>query len=133
MAVRGADSAVVITQKKVQDKLVDAKTVTQLFAITARIGCVCTGLQPDAHSYMTRARQEAAEFKYKYGYDITPELLARRLATINQVYTQHAAMRPLAVTVMLVGVDDELQLPQLFKVDPAGYFVGYKATAAGQK
>lgn len=34
---------------------------------------------------------------------------------------------------MLIGIDEELDQPQLFKVDPAGYYVGYKATAAGQK
>ena len=34
---------------------------------------------------------------------------------------------------MLVGIDEELRQPQLFKVDPAGYYVSYRATAAGQK
>jgi len=33
---------------------------------------------------------------------------------------------------ILIGLDDE-RGPQLFKIDPAGYFVGYKATAAGAK
>ena len=39
---------------------------------------------------------------------------------------QHAYMRPLAVVPILLGVDEECG-PQLFKVDPAGYYVGYKA------
>lgn len=39
-------------------------------------------------------------------------------------------MRPLAVVPILAGIDEE-QGPQLFKVDPAGYFVGYKVTSAG--
>lgn len=33
---------------------------------------------------------------------------------------------------ILIGVDFEVG-PQIFKLDPAGYFVGFHATAAGQK
>lgn len=40
-------------------------------------------------------------------------------------YVQHAYMRPQGVIPILVGIDEE-RGPQLFKVDPAGYYVGYK-------
>ena len=33
---------------------------------------------------------------------------------------------------ILIGIDPEFG-PQVFKLDPAGYFVGFHATAAGQK
>jgi 20S proteasome subunit alpha 1 len=33
---------------------------------------------------------------------------------------------------ILIGVDAE-RGPQIFKLDPAGYFVGFKATSSGQK
>lgn len=33
---------------------------------------------------------------------------------------------------ILIGPDDE-RGPQIFQLDPAGFFTGYHATAAGQK
>lgn len=49
-----------------------------------------------------------------------------------QIYTQHAYKRASAAIMILGGVDDE-KGPQLFKVDPAGHYLGYKATSAGVK
>lgn len=195
-----------------QDKLVDPDTVTHLFQITPTIGCVMTGLLPDARNQVQRAQAEAAEWRYKYGYEIEVVDLAKRLANINQVCVssfvagsssrggrgvctpaqgragalagaqsnlpsrkcstdacllpfaqphatrRHEAARHWSVLLFavyvpraqfarwltppfllsldavttLIGHDSELG-PQVYKVDPAGYYVGFKATASGQK
>jgi 20S proteasome subunit alpha 1 len=44
LGVRGKDSVVLITQKKVPDKLLGATSVTSVFKITERIGVVLTGM-----------------------------------------------------------------------------------------
>lgn len=132
IAVRGATCTVVVNQKKVPDKLLDPATVTYLFPISRTVGMLANGPVPDARNAATRAKSEAAEFRYKYGYDMPCDALAKRMANIAQVYTQRAYMRPLGVILTFVAVDEE-QGPQVFKTDPAGYYVGYKATATGPK
>ena len=79
-----------------------------------------------------KARHTAAEFRHEYGYEIPVDYLASRMADNFQVYTQHAYMRPMAAMLMFVGIDEE-RGPCLYKNDPAGYYVGYKATSAGAK
>jgi len=132
IGLRGKDCAVVISQKKVPDKLLDPSSVTYIFNLSPSVGCVMTGSIADARASVIRGRAEAAEFRYKYGYEMPCDVLAKRLANINQVYTQRAYMRPLGVSMTLISLDDEFG-PQLYKTDPAGYYIGSKATASGPK
>ncbi|KAG9508751.1 Proteasome subunit alpha type-6, partial [Fragariocoptes setiger] len=131
VGLRGTDSAVVVSQKKVGDKSIDPKSISHVFRLTDSIGCSITGNLPDSYSQIQRARYEAANFQYKFGYPIPIEVLTRRLADIAQVYTQNAEMRPLGTSMMLIACEDGQ--PLLYKTDPAGYFCGYRGSAVGVK
>lgn len=125
-----------VSQRRVPDTLIDASTLTCLYTITKEIGLLATGMPADARAMVSRARQEAAEFRYQFGYPITVELLGRRLANLNQLCTQQAAMRPYGVTVSLIGMDlsdNGVLTPQLYKCDPAGFYTSYAGTATGPK
>ena len=50
-----------------------------------------TGSIADARNYVDRARGEAAEFRYKYGYEMPCDALAKRMANLSQVYTQRVS------------------------------------------
>jgi 20S proteasome subunit alpha 1 len=122
VAVRGVDSVCAVTQKKVPDKLIDPSSVTSMYKLSDHHGCVATGIVTDSKAMVQRTRNEAAQFMFDYAYEIPVEYLAKRVAY----------MRPLGVALTIIGMDEE-NGPSLYKCDPAGYYVGYRACAAGAK
>lgn len=76
---------------ELQDKLIDPASVSHVFKISPSVGCVVTGSIADGRASVNRARSEAAEFRYKFGYEMPCDVLAKRLANISQVYTQRVS------------------------------------------
>ena len=132
IGIRGIDTVVVATHKRVPDRLIDASTIGHLYKLTDNIGCVMTGMTPDCRSQVQRSRYEAAHFRYKHGCEINPEQLTRKVSDYAQVHTQSAEMRPLGCAMLLAGWDPERGV-QLYRSDPAGYMAGFRAVAVGVK
>lgn len=88
-----------------QDKLIDPSSVSHIFQISPSVGCVMTGSIADARAFAQRAQGEAADFRYKYGYEIPCDALAKRLANISQVYTQRVGLPMLDVVSVHANID----------------------------
>ena len=75
---------------------------------------------------------EAAHYKQEMGHEFPVDFLASRLADYNQITTQKAMQRVFGVETIVAGIDLE-KGPTLYKIDPAGYYYGYKGVASGVK
>jgi proteasome alpha subunit len=58
------------------------------------------------------------------------EAIAKRIADMNQQYTQYAGVRPFGVSLIIAGVDEAG--PVVYLADPTGTYSGFHAIAIGQ-
>ncbi|EAN99686.1 putative proteasome alpha 1 subunit [Trypanosoma cruzi] len=137
VAIRCKDAVLVFTQHNVPDRLMRPDTITSLHNINKDIGTCITGRAPDGKSLVQKARQEASEYKYRYGSPIPVSVLAKRVADMAQVRTQHAGLRLMGVVMTFLGMEqndaDGSWVPQIYCVDPAGWCGSYHACAIGKK
>lgn len=133
IGIKGEDCAIIITQKKVQDALIDESCVTHLYNITKNVGVCVTGLEADGRFKIMEARNKAVNWNYKYGYEMPADLLAKGMADINQFYTQNAYHRMLGVNMIFIGYDEEKDVCHLYKTEPSGYYAGFRACTTGVK
>jgi proteasome alpha subunit len=93
------------------------------------IGAAIVGLSSDARILIDQARIYAQSNKLTYDEPIDIEVVTKRICDIQQMYTQHAGVRPFGVSIIFGGVDKTG--PRVFGTHPSGTYRGYKATALG--
>ena len=76
IAIRGRDSVVVCTEKKVPDALVVPDSIQHVFNVADDIGAVIVGNAVDARYCVSMLRMLAANFKYKWYYECPVHVLA---------------------------------------------------------
>ena len=59
--------------------------------------------------------------------------LAHRMATIAQVYTQEPGTRALGVASLIIGYDEENNVPLLYRTDPSGNSLTFSTCFSGLK
>jgi proteasome alpha subunit len=101
----------------------------KIFRVDDHIGAAIVGLSSDARILIDQARIYAQSNKLTYDEPIDVEVVTKRICDIQQMYTQHAGVRPFGVSIIFGGVDKTGS--RVFGTHPSGTYRGYKATALG--
>ncbi len=124
------DGAVLLVDKRITSKLIEAHAIEKIFKIDHHIGCASSGLVGDARMLVARARVVSTNNRVVYGESIQINVLVKDLSDIMQAYTQNGGVRPFGAAFLMAGVDPDGSV-RLFETDPSGAVVAYKATAIG--
>ncbi|MBM4248679.1 MAG: archaeal proteasome endopeptidase complex subunit alpha [Euryarchaeota archaeon] len=123
------EGVVLIIDKRISSRLIEAKSIDKIFRIDTHVGCATSGLVADARVLVDRARIEAQIHKITYNEQIPVEVLVKRICDFKQNYTQYGGVRPFGTALLVAGVDE--QGTHLFETDPSGALMAYKAGSIG--
>ena len=121
--------AVVLAAYKQLSPLEESGLSHQVSKITDMIGLGASGISSDSRILLDYARMEAQANLMLYDEPVEVETLTRKLATLKQLYTQKAGVRPFGASLLVAGIDQDGG--KLFQTDPSGAYWGFKAVAIG--
>jgi len=120
---------VVLGSEENIEPLEEAEYSWKIFKVDEHVGAAIVGLSSDARILIDQARIYAQSNKLTYDEPIDVEVVTKRICDIQQMYTQHAGVRPFGVSLIFGGVDKTGS--HIFGTHPSGTYRGYKATALG--
>ncbi|MCK4952438.1 archaeal proteasome endopeptidase complex subunit alpha [Candidatus Bathyarchaeota archaeon] len=129
IGVTTPEGVVLGAEEQIQSKLQDPTFSWKLYEVDDHIGAAVVGLGSDARILIDQARVHAQSNRLMYDEAIDLEIITKRIGDVNQIYTQHAGVRPFGVSVMFGGVDKTGN--RLFSTDPSGSYRSYKAVTIG--
>jgi proteasome alpha subunit len=117
------DGVLLVTDKRIVDKLVVPEAIEKIFQIDDHIMATAAGIISDARVLVEQNRVV---------YDSPADVLAivKNICDIKQMCTQSGGLRPFGVSLLIAGVDESGK--KLFETDPTGIFYQYKATVIGE-
>ncbi|MBX5320919.1 MAG: archaeal proteasome endopeptidase complex subunit alpha [Candidatus Bathyarchaeota archaeon] len=120
---------VVLGAEETVELLEESESSWKIFRIDDHIGAAIVGLSSDARVLIDQARIYAQSNRLTYDEPIDVEVVTKRICDIQQLYTQHAGVRPFGVSLIFGGVDKTGC--RLFATHPSGTYRGHKAIAVG--
>jgi len=129
LGIKCSEGVVLAAEEKAASNLQDPDFAWKIFQIDEHIGAAIAGLSSDARILIDQARIYAQSNRLTYDEAADVEVLSKRVGDTEQIYTQHAGVRPFGVSIIFGGVDKGGC--RLFQTDPSGAVWGYKAVAVG--
>ena len=104
--------------------------------------CTYSGLRSDARALIETARVEAANHWFNFNEEMPVEAISLAVCDValsfsekkkkqKQKNEKRVVSRPYGVAMLIAGIDAD-GIPKLFKNDPSGNYVRYKACCIGQ-
>ena len=129
IGVRTQEGVVLLADKRLRSRLMEATSVEKLHKIDSHVGIVSAGHVADARQLVEFARQAAQRNRLRYGEPIGVETLTKQVTDHIQEYTQSGGARPFGTALLVGGVENDN--PQLYEADPSGTPHEWKAATIG--
>jgi 20S proteasome subunit alpha 7 len=131
IGIKCVDGVVIGVEKAIFSRLLKADANSIIYPTDTYSAIAFSGIQPDGRALMTKAREEAREYKSFYGSHIPGRVLAERVAGRVHTATIYWSERPFGVSSVLSTYDDE-DGHALYSVAPTGSLLRYHAVAVGR-
>ena len=124
------DGIVIVSDRRVNDKLIMPESANKIFEIDEHIIASAAGILSDARVLIDKVRVTAQQNRVTYDSPVDVEEIIREIANTKQIFTQYGGARPYGVAVLVGGVDN--QGPRLFSSDITGNYFSYASFAIGE-
>ena len=129
LGITCSEGVVLGAEETIETKLEDPNFSWKLYKVDDHVGAAIVGLSSDARILIDQARVYAQSNRLMYDEPIDIEIITKRIGDLEQLYTQHAGVRPFGVSILFGGVDRNGN--RLFSTHPSGSYRGYRAVAVG--
>lgn len=131
IAIVCSDGVVIVSDRRINDKLILAESANKIYEIDSHIIASAAGILSDARVLIDRARIMSQQNRLTFDSPIEVEEIIREIANVKQQFTQYGGARPFGVAIMVAGIDSNKQ-SRVFSSDITGNYFSYTAMAIGE-